>query len=944
MFIEKLLKPAISIMNRLPFKIKIITSISVLFILLVLPSRTTFINYISKNDTYNKQLVGLSYNTLIHELIQSVQMHRGLTNAYLHGSLEYKADILKSEKEIAQKMHALIAFDNSHFSTLKHNKDFANALSNLEVIKLKTINSTRSNHDIFIRHSEVISQLIKTFKAIATISSFSNSDDKRVDYIAQMLQEKLLLLEENTGKLRGLATGIFKDKKISKTQKSELLGLYTLIKSLETNLLENQALVDMDTYLDIQKKTSLVSLKLQEMLHTINKNIIMIETSNYDSKRFFRDAAVAIGEQVKLFNLLSSNYKSVVEALHLEMLTNFALTVVGFLVILFLSIYIFAAFYHSIAKSLKKLQTASRMISEGRTHIKLNVDTKDEIGDALTAFNEMSAKLTQNISFLDGYKMAIDESSIVSKADPHGIITYVNGKFCELSGYSEKELIGRSHNIVRHPDMPRDAFKEMWKTLKSKKIWQGVVKNKTKEGGYYIVDATVIPVLDGIGEVIEYIGVRHDITELEKSKEEIKKQKIDVLTGLANNGQLAEDLEFSKKPILLYLNIDDFASLNEFYGSKMGDSVLVHLSEILREVAKSAGCKLYKLYADEFILLFEEGKLNKKNFTEVLKEIINHIEVETIECDSKNCVSVTLSAGVAFYEEGQEHTELPLNASMARKIAKSENKKFLLYDKTMRKEDDYANNIKWINKIKEALNEERITTFFQPIIDNKTGAITKYESLVRMIDTDGKVISPFFFLDIAKKSKLYTKITKIVIDRTMETFYKLPQYEFSMNITVEDIYDKEISAYIFEKLVNFPHPEKVIFEITESEEIKDYEHVNLFITKIKSIGAKIAIDDFGSGYANFEHIISLHADFIKIDGSIIKNIDTNEDSRIITEAIIAFSKKLGSKTVVEYVHNKAVYEKVKAMGADFSQGFHLGEPAAELVSIKEFLALHEEAV
>jgi EAL domain-containing protein (putative c-di-GMP-specific phosphodiesterase class I) len=256
----------------------------------------------------------------------------------------------------------------------------------------------------------------------------------------------------------------------------------------------------------------------------------------------------------------------------------------------------------------------------------------------------------------------------------------------------------------------------------------------------------------------------------------------------------------------------------------------------------------------------------------------------------------------------------------------------------MNKDSDYQNNIEWINKIKEAITGDRLTTYFQPIIDNKTGAITKYESLVRLIDKEGKVISPFFFLDIAKKAKLYTKITKIVIDKTFATFENLQQYDFSINITVEDINDEEISSYIFKKLKNYPNSNRVIFEITESEEIKDYAFVNNFIKTVKSYGAKIAIDDFGAGYANFEHIINLKADFIKIDGSLIKNINTDKNSRIITEAIIAFSKKLGSKTVVEFVHNEEVYKKVKELGADFSQGFHLGEPSPKIVSIKELVS------
>jgi PAS domain S-box-containing protein/diguanylate cyclase (GGDEF)-like protein len=939
---EKLFRPAMSIMNILPFKIKLIAATSVLFLLLILPSRTAFVSYTMKDEIYHNQLIGLTYNTLIHELIQTIQLHRGLSNAFLHGNHAYKKDILTTEKEIVMRIEALKDFDSKHFGVLQHNKEFANALGSLEVVKLESFSSMRSAQEIFSIHSEVVSELIKTFNEISILSSFANSDDKRVYYIAQMLQEKLLLLEENTGKLRGLATGIFQEQVITKSQKSQLLALYTLIKSLEVNLLNNHVLVSLDNYLEIQKKTRLASYKLKELLNTVHRDIVLQEKPDYDSSQFFKDATIAVNQQVKLFHLLSDNYKTLVEELYHKMFTNFLLIISGFLLILFSSIYIFSALYHSIAKSLKRLQGASQMIAEGKHYMQLEVEIEDEIGEALLAFNHMSAKLNQNISFLDSYKMAIDETSIVSKTDSKGIITYVNDKFCEISGFRREELLGHAHNIVRHPDMPKEVFYQLWKTIKAKKVWQGVVKNRRKDGGFYIVDATIIPVLDNNEEIIEYIGVRHDVTELEKSKEEIQKQKIDILTGLANRKQLLEDLEQAKRPIVFYLNIDAFASLNDFYGTKVADMVLVYVSELLKVRAKTLGCRLYKLYADEFILLFEEKHIDKKHYQKLLEDTINYIEKETIECDAQRCVSIILSGGVAFSNEKEAHSDLIANAVIARKAAKFDNKKFLIYTQEMRKEDDYANNINWINKIKEALQEGRFITYYQPIIDNRTGAITKYESLVRMIERDGRVVSPFFFLDIAKKAKLYLQITKLVLDKTFATFKSYPQYEFSINITVEDISDESISVYILEKLKEFPYPKNVIFEITESEEIKDYHKVNAFIQRVKKLGAKIAIDDFGSGYANFEHILSLNADFIKIDGSIIKNIATNEDSRIITEAIIAFSKKLGSQTVVEFVHNEVVYEKVKEMGADFSQGFYLGEPAAELVNIQT--RLKEEAL
>jgi len=122
----------------------------------------------------------------------------------------------------------------------------------------------------------------------------------------------------------------------------------------------------------------------------------------------------------------------------------------------------------------------------------------------------------------------------------------------------------------------------------------------------------------------------------------------------------------------------------------------------------------------------------------------------------------------------------------------------------------------------------------------------------------------------------------------------------------------------------------VVFEITESQEISDYKLINKFIQYVKEYNVKIAIDDFGSGYANFEHILNMDADYIKIDGTLIKNIDTDRNSYIITEAIINFSKKLGRKTIAEFIHNKKIYNIVKRLGADYSQGFYLGVPSEDI--------------
>ena len=156
----------------------------------------------------------------------------------------------------------------------------------------------------------------------------------------------------------------------------------------------------------------------------------------------------------------------------------------------------------------------------------LDLDTLDAELKLRIEDIELKANLKQKEQILKEYKDTVDDSSIVSKTDPKGIITYVNDKFCELSGYSKEELIGKPHNLVRHPDMPKEVFKELWHTIKDKKeTWYGTVKNKKKDGGYYWVKATIKPILDVNGKIIEFIGLRVDITESIQSTQLLEEYK-----------------------------------------------------------------------------------------------------------------------------------------------------------------------------------------------------------------------------------------------------------------------------------------------------------------------------------------------------------------------------------------------------------------------------------
>ncbi len=932
MLFKTFFQPALYVMSKLSFKTKIIASIVLLFILLLMPSRVLFTDYIEKNNRYDKQLIGLRYIEVINAFIKTVQIHRTLSLKFLEENDHNKKteclnDLEDNEEKFYHQKSTIMDYDEEHFKLLGSNQNFAKAIASFEIIKKEKFDKLTSIESVFKTHDEIIKKLMKTIKEISDVTTFSSSKDLRINYLANMLQEKLPLLTDFTRQLRDTSFSSIDNSQKLKNQKLALYSISTDLSSLQLILKKNFLIANLTNYHALEEQITAVTHKVDQLLYVIDNSIINEIEEQLNNQYFLDKVTSAIESEESLYIIFNYTYRDTITELREKSIHNLWSLLIFFFVIVLIALYVFIAFYQSITGNLKKLQKASEMIAKGNTNIKLKVDKPDEIGDALLAFNTMSVKLSENIAFLDGYKTAIDTSSIVSKTDTKGIITYVNKMFCDVSGYKEEELLGRSHNIIRHPDNSPDIFKEMWNTIQAKKIWKGTLKNKHKDGKGYMVNSTILPILDSENNILEYVAVRHDITELERSKEEIQKQRTDLLTGLANRNQLLVDLKSAVKPILFYLDIDNFSGFNDFYGSSIADAVLINLANILKKFQNIEKFKLYKLQADQFILLFQEDQLSNKNFQKFFTELFDNIEqsISTIHLENQNRISISVTGGVATYYAHDNYQNLILYANIARKKAQQAQKKFLLFEHTMRKSEDYAQNIEWINKIKEAIDEDRITTYYQAIIDNKTNEVVKYETLVRMLDYEGQPVSTLTFLEIAQKAKLYPKITKIVIEKALKTFENLNDIEFSINLTIEDILSEEITRFIYKKLENYPNAHNVIFEITESEEVSDYKIINNFIKELKKYDVKIAIDDFGSGYANFEHIININADFIKIDGSLIKNLNTDKNAAIITEAIISFSKKLGKKTITEYVHNEEIYEIVKTLGADYSQGYYFGE-------------------
>jgi len=537
----------------------------------------------------------------------------------------------------------------------------------------------------------------------------------------------------------------------------------------------------------------------------------------------------------------------------------------------------------------------------------LDMDQFPKIISKVTKIIKYKKEALSNLNFLQQYKEATNNNSIVSKTNPKGIITYANDQFCKISGYSLEELIGKNHNIVRHPDNPKSLYKEMWNTIKKeKKVWHGIVRNINKSGQSYYVKMSVQPILDLNGEIVEYICLRDDIT--------------DIMNPIK---QLEDLVDVTKNTLAVMIKIEKYEEISRLFGITMAHKIEKEFNELLQYI-KPKECEFERIFAlgdgkfafaknkDNCKISLDRVVLNLKNFQNKINDMT--IDIDHFEYD------ISIIICLAYGEDVLEN----LNYGIT-ELEKSK-KSFIIANGLSKQEHEKAiQNMETISMLKHAIEDNNIVSYFQPIINNATGKIEKYESLVRLIAND-KIISPYFFLDLAKKATYYSTITNIVLDNSFKAL-DMTDKIISMNLSAIDIEKFTTREYIFDMLDKYrDNAHRVVFELLEDESVKDFNIITDFIRDVKKFGVKIAIDDFGAGFSNFERLLDYQPDILKIDGCLTKNIAQDNYSISIVETIIAFAKKQNIKIVAEYIENEEIFNILKDLGADYSQGYYFGKP------------------
>lgn len=414
-----------------------------------------------------------------------------------------------------------------------------------------------------------------------------------------------------------------------------------------------------------------------------------------------------------------------------------------------------------------------------------------------------------------------------------------------------------------------------------------------------------------------------------KTKEIQNKLYIDELTNLKNRTSLEDDIKNDDFVSIALIDIDSFDDINELYGFSTGNLVLIEVAKVLNEFAIKYNVNVYRFYGNVYCLA-DKRMMGFSRYDEFVNDLCKLFKNRAIHIEELSLdIFINITLGISIAQEEPVKT-----AGIALKKAKKNNMKFFVYNNEIDTKDVIKKSMHWREKIKVAIEENNVIPFYQPIF-NRNNEIVKYETLMRLKDknNDGETVylSPYLFLDVSVKTKQYLQLSNQVISKAFADLSKTEK-QVSLNLSFKDILDTDFVISLDKNLdkIDNEKKEQIVFEILESDYITDYSLLEEFVIKYRNQGIKIAIDDFGTGYSNFAHILKIRPNYIKIDGSLIKNINTDKNSYELVKSIIDFSKALNIKVIAEYVHSKDVYDAVLDLGVDEFQGFYLGEPSLNI--------------
>ena len=533
--------------------------------------------------------------------------------------------------------------------------------------------------------------------------------------------------------------------------------------------------------------------------------------------------------------------------------------------------------------------------------------------------------MINNISILKNITILYAEDEKDLREVTHQILKgFTKKQYVAQNGQEGLELFKAHENeidlIITDVNMPVMNGLDMVKEIKKININIPIIVATAFSNKEYLLEAIDI----GIDKyVLKPIDIAKLLQVMSQSLiyHELKDLYTDTLTNLPNRNKLKKDLSENNIDLMALLDVDEFSTINDLFGEKIGDTILYELASKIKNYFPSNEYFVYRMEADKFAIVAKQNNKDVDEFYNLCKAFADKIEKESLLIEEDE-IDINITIGIAQGDGARafKYSQRVIN------YARTKLQRIMIYNESFKIQQSFEENIKWVKQLKVGFRENLFQAYFQPIVDTNTKVIHKYEALIRYITKDGVEIAPYNFINVAKKTKLYPNIIKIVIQDAFKLI-KNKNKRVSVNISFDDIANEETTTFIYEILEQHKEYTKFLeFEILESEEISDFNEVSRFISEIKKFDCIVGVDDFGAGYSNFNLLTLLDIDFVKIDGSLIEKITTSKDLEIIVNTIANFSKEFKVKTVAEYVSNEDIYNKIKELNIDYCQGYYFDRP------------------
>ena len=609
-----------------------------------------------------------------------------------------------------------------------------------------------------------------------------------------------------------------------------------------------------------------------------------------------------------------------------------------------------------------KLRNGAEEYAKGNLHHRINLTGTDELFDLATQFNTMAESLALSKIELEekNRELEIETShltnlmnsvnAVVLEAQPdNNRFTYVSDEAHNLLGYpvetwlepdfwyshihpEDLDDVKNKININSDNNEFSYTFDYRMRSISGKYIWVRSINNVIRDDdGSYVIR-----------------GLLLDINDEKKNEQHIiYLAEHDTLTGLLNRRRFQEKLDdhialakrYNYEGAVLFIDLDQFKYINDTLGHRGGDEYLSAVSICLKQLLRDTDV-LGRLGGDEFGIIL--ARSNEEDITEVCTKILNTLHEQVFIARGIH-THTSASIGVAIFPRHSDITDELLakaDAAMYDVKAKGRNN-FTIYDDDKQQILQMHHKVKWEERIRNALKNDNFKLFFQPIVDVVSGEVIHHEVLLRMYDPEkDRIILPGQFLDTAERFGLIREIDLWVIENALRLFsiQKNQTTGLSINISGFNFGDIEFLNHITDCIKKYKADKNlIIFEVTETAAVSNILQARKFVEELRIMGCRFALDDFGVGFSSLHYLRNLPVDFIKIDGSFIKNLATDINDQTMVHAITHIANGLSIKTIAEFVENEEIFLKLKELNVDFAQGYYIDKPCDTIITEYEHL-------